>query len=154
MSSLPEKRKRRKTSMEFVTVTCNHCGRKMHVQSKLVRKEMYCTLQCLEAATSLKNNNIYCTINCLETAIPSKIWAFQPGHSHLIFFTKLVINQEIILMKWWPQYDSAASSGAYSSSPNAFPSIIVRTLLSLKQWGHRRMNWVLVITAWNSCWQL
>jgi hypothetical protein len=59
--------------MEFVTVTCNHCGRKMHVQSKLVRKEMYCTLQCLEAATSLKNNNIYCTINCLETAIPSKV---------------------------------------------------------------------------------
>lgn len=60
--------------MEFVTVTCNHCGRKMYVQSKLARKEMYCTLQCLEAATLLKNNKeIYCAINCLETAIPSKI---------------------------------------------------------------------------------
>ncbi|WP_370572089.1 hypothetical protein [Methanomethylovorans sp.] len=60
--------------MEFVTVTCNQCGRKMYVQSKLARKEMYCTIQCLEAATSLKNNKeMYCTINCLETAIPSKI---------------------------------------------------------------------------------
>jgi len=48
---------------------------------------------------------------------------------------------------WWVQYDSMASSWANSSSPEALPFIIVLTLFSLKQLGHRRMNWRLVITA-------
>ncbi|WP_321419946.1 hypothetical protein [uncultured Methanomethylovorans sp.] len=38
--------------MEFVTVTCLHCGSKMYVLSKSARKEMYCTIHCLESATS------------------------------------------------------------------------------------------------------
>ena len=40
--------------MEFVAVTCQNCGSKMHVLSKSVRKEMYCTIHCLESGTSSK----------------------------------------------------------------------------------------------------
>jgi len=40
--------------MEFVTVTCQNCGSKIYVQSKSVRKEMYCTIHCLETGTSSK----------------------------------------------------------------------------------------------------
>ncbi|WP_321418586.1 protein NinF [uncultured Methanomethylovorans sp.] len=38
--------------MEFVAVTCQNCGSKMHVLNKSVRKEMYCTIHCLESSTS------------------------------------------------------------------------------------------------------
>ncbi len=40
--------------MEYVTVNCQKCGRKMHILRKCARDKMYCTIQCLETSTSSK----------------------------------------------------------------------------------------------------
>jgi ribosomal protein S27E len=51
---LKNKKQEEKNNMEFVAVTCQNCGSKMHVLSKSVRKEMYCTINCLESGISSK----------------------------------------------------------------------------------------------------